>query len=454
MAYVSRSRAPAARSGASAEPAVPGGPIEPRPPSIADWAWAAACAAALLPVTIVELVREAGPAPDVVWLTATIALFSVLHLGVAARRRAPLIALLAASAVMLVLTALSLPGAPSIAVLLPSSATYLVFVFTAASGDDRLADVAAIVLGLVGAALVTGVAIAHGPVPEPWAFIALAGFLVASISAAWALGRYRRESRRKRAMQELGRHQAAELALQRERAAVADERRRIGRELHDVISHSLAVMVAQAEASRVLLDRDEARAREAIEHVVGTGRAAMTDMRGLLAALTEPTGAEDTPAPEPREPSPGFADLAALVHASASPGRRTVFSEDGAPRPMSPGTALTVYRVTQESLTNTLKHTDPPTTSDVRLAWTDHELVLTVVDDGAPRVGTEPAERARQAEGGNPDHTSAEPARGRGIRGMRDRVEQAGGRFESGPAGDRGWRVRATFPLPRAVEHE
>jgi signal transduction histidine kinase len=288
------------------------------------------------------------------------------------------------------------------------------------------------VLGLLGAALMTAVAVAHGPVPEPGALIALAGFLVASIGAAWALGRYRRESARKQAAQELGIRQAAELRLQGERAAVADERRRIGRELHDVVSHSLAVMVAQAEASRVLLDRDEARARTAIEHVVATGRAAMADMRGLLAVLAEPAAAaaDSTPIAEPREPSPGLADLADLVEHATAPGRSVSFAETGVPRSISPGAALAVYRVVQESLTNTLRHTDPPTKGEVRLEWAPEELVLTVVDDATPR---DPS-------------ASPTPTPGRGLRGMRDRVEQAGGRFETGPGEHGGWRVRAAVP--------
>ena len=401
----------------------------PRAPSLADWVWAAACAAALLPLTVVELVLATNES-DAAWLAGTIGLFVVLHLMVAVRRRWPRTALLGASAVMLLLTVASLPGTPAIAVLLPSSAAYLVFVFTAAASDDRWADVSAIVLGVLGAALMTVVAVAHGPVPEPGALIALAGFLVASIGAAWALGRYRRESRRKRAAQEVGIRQAAELRLQGERAAVADERRRIGRELHDVVSHSLAVMVAQAEASRVLLDRDEARARTAIEHVVTTGRAAMADMRGLLAVLAEPAAADPTPMVESREPSPGLADLADLVERATAPGRSVSFAETGAPRSISPGAALTVYRVVQESLTNTLRHTDPPTKSDVRLEWAPAELVLTVVDDGTPR---EPS-------------ATPTPTPGRGLRGMRDRIEQAGGRFETGPGEHGGWRVRATVP--------
>jgi signal transduction histidine kinase len=391
--------------------------------------WAAAFAAALLPVTVVELVGAARIPSDVVWLGVTTGLFGALHLTVAFRRRWPRGALIVASVAMLLLTAASLPGTPAIAVLLPSSLAYLPLVFTAAASGDRWADAAALGLGLVGAVLMTAVSVAHGPVPEPGPIIALAGFLVASIGASWALGRYLRESRRTRAAEALGVRQAAELRLQGERAAVADERRRIGRELHDVISHSLAVMVAQAEASRVLLDRDEARARTAIEHVVATGRAAMTDMRGLLSVLAEPPASERAPSAASRAPSPALDDLRALVEHATAPGRAVALTETGTPCAVSPGTALTVYRVVQESLTNTLKHAEAPTRSEVRLEWSPDELVVTVDDDG-----TRPGSAAR-------------PARGNGISGMRDRVEQVGGRLEAGPADRGGWRVRAAFPL-------
>jgi signal transduction histidine kinase len=355
---------------------------------------------------------------------------------------------------MLALTAASLPATPAVAVLLPSSATYLVMTFTAAASEDRRADVAALVLGLSGAALMTAAAVAREePEPsEPGPLIALAGFLVASIAAAWALGRYRRESRRKLAAQELGREQAAELRVQGERAAIAEERRRIGRELHDVISHSLAVMVAQAEASRVLLGRDDDRARRSIEHVVETGRSALADMRGLLAVLAEAKTADaarmapDAPAGTPERPSPDLRDLPELVERAGGPGRAVDLVERGAPVPVSPGIGLTVYRLVQESLTNTLKHTDPPTRSLVDLAWGPGQLTVTVTDDGGrrhERGGAEP--EPAPAPGLSP---------GRGILGMRERVEQAGGRFETGslPAG--GWRVTATLPIESAGASE
>lgn len=410
-------------------------------PALADHAWAVACAAALLPITVVEVVSAVRSPADTAWAVVVVVLFVVLHAVVGVRRRTPFGALVAASVVMLALTAASLPATPTVAVLLPSSAAYLVMVFTAAASDDRRADAAALVLGLAGAALMTAIAVAREePEPsEPGPLIALGGFLVASIAAAWALGRYRRESRRKLAAQELGREQAAELRLQGERAAVAEERRRIGRELHDVISHSLAVMVAQAEASRVLLGRDDDRARRSIEHVVATGRSAMADMRGLLAVLAE---AKAEVAPQvssdsmttgaPDRPSPSLRDLPELVEGAAGPGRLVDLVERGTPSPVSPGTALTVYRVVQESLTNTLKHADPPTRTDVELEWGADSLIVTVVDDGRPR----------EARGWHP-----QPEPGRGLRGLRERVEQAGGRFETGSREAGGWRTAATLPI-------
>lgn len=398
-----------------------------RSPSAADWVWAAALAAALLPVTVIELLAALSPSPDAAWLAIIVGLFAVLHLLVVVRRRWPRGALLAASAIMLALTLASVPGQPFMASLFPSAAVYLVFVFSAAASDDRIAVAAALAIGALGAALMTVVAVMRGHDTEPAVLLAFAGFLVAAIGAAWALGRYRHESARRRAAQNLGARQAAELRVQAERAAVAEERRRIGRELHDVVSHSLAVMVTQAEASRVLLDRDEARARAAIEHVVTTGRAAMADMRGLLGVLVD-APADDSPQPAPREPSPGLGELTALVERATAPGRSVTLVETGESRAVSPGTALVIYRVVQESLTNTLRHTVPPTSSEVRLRWGADELVLEIVDDGTPRPGSSAA------------------APGSGIRGMRDRVERLGGRLDSGPRDGGGWRTRAAFP--------
>lgn len=413
--------------------------------------WVAVAAAALLPLTVAEVLAEAG-ADGAVWAGAVLALFAVLHLLLGVRRRWPRAALAAASAVMLALAVASLPAMPGLAVLQASSLLYLGFVYSAAASDDRVAGVAGLAIGLVGAVIITGLVLLSGRandlamVASPGAVLALAGSLAAGIGAAWALGRYRREALRKRAAQELAVVQAAELRLQAELGAVAEERRRIGRELHDVIAHSLAVMVAQAEASRLLVGRDDDRARTAVEHVVTTGRAAMADMRGLLATLaaapdgsaassgsrsSSASGAIDVAAEQaaPLAPTPGLDALRSLVEGARSPGRETELRVTGAPVAVRPGIGLAAYRVVQESLTNTIRHTRPPTRSLVRLDWRA-ALVVSIEDDGVAATGAE----------------TAHP--GRGLRGMRERVEQLGGEFQAGPRSDApGWRVIARLPL-------
>lgn len=427
--------------------------VPARGPSPGDWAWTAAAAAALLPFTVVEVLDESGPAAA--WAIVVLSLYGLLHLTVAVRRRWPRAAIVVASALMLALVVASLPGMPGLAVLQASSLVYLALVYAAAASDDHLAGLAALVFGVVGAGIVTWTVLLSGRASDvamtasPWAALTLFGSLGGGIGAAWALGRYRREAIRKRAAQEVAIAQAAELRHQGELRAVAEERRRIGRELHDVIAHSLAVMVAQAEASRLLVGRDDDRARGAVEHVVSTGRAAMADMRGLLGALAAvPDGATGTP-PDgspaqpgspgdsaPREPSPGLDGLPALVERSQAPERTAELFISGTPAEVRPGVGLTAYRVVQEALTNTIRHAPPPTHSRVGLDWGD-VLTVTVVDDGPP-----PADGAARAAG-------------RGLRGMRERVEQAGGDFEAGPSSDApGWRVVARLPLAAAGEPE
>ncbi|MFF2275346.1 sensor histidine kinase [Agromyces sp. NPDC058126] len=410
-----------------------------RGPSRADWAWAAVAAAALLPITVAEVLRVAGPAGAVgaVWAGVVLALFALLHLFVALRRRWPRAAIAVASALMLVLAVLSLPGMPGLAVLQASSLVYLAFVYAAGASDDRVAGVAGLALGVVGAGIITGIVfLSDRPDDEAMgastgAVLALAGSLAGGIGAAWALGRYRRETLRKRAAQELALAQAAELRLQGELSAVAEERRRIARELHDVIAHSLAVMVAQAEASRLLVGRDDERARGAIEHVVSTGRAAMGDMRGLLGALAVSSPGE---AATGLEPSPSLEGLPELVERSQSPGRTADAVVVGEPAEVRPGVGLAAYRVVQESLTNTIRHAPPPTHSRVRIEWDAAALTVTVDDDGRDVAA------------------ARESAPGRGLRGMRDRVEQVGGGFEAGPRTDApGWRVVARLPVGSEV---
>ncbi|MGW9167474.1 sensor histidine kinase [Agromyces sp. NPDC055658] len=432
---------------------------ESRAPGYADRVTAAVAAGALLPFTVVEVLDEAG-GRHAAWAAAVLGCYVLLHLLVVVRRRLPRTAIAAASALMLVLAALSVPGMPGLAVLQASSLVYLVFVFAAAAGDDLVAGWAALGCGLAGAGIMTGlVIVSERPndaaiVASPGAAFALAGSLAGGIGVAWALGRYRRETLRKRAAERVAVARAAELRIETELRAVADERRRIGRELHDVIAHSLAVMVAQAEATRVLVGRDDDRARVAVGHVVSTGRAAMRDMRGLLGALVEPgvrAGIRDEGGgggeSALREPSPGLDGIAELVERAQSPGRAVELVVTGTAREVPPGLALTAYRVVQEALTNVLRHASPPTTTRVGLEW-GRDLVVTVDDDGQP-IGLPIRTGASDAGAGG--SAAARAASGRGIPGMRERVAQLGGSLDAGPRPDGpGWRVVARLPLVAA----
>ncbi|WP_136424119.1 sensor histidine kinase [Glaciibacter flavus] len=390
-------------------------------PSTADAALALVYAVALAPLTFFEVFGSAARWPW--WSAVVVVAFLVLHGSVAARRTYARTAFVVASVVMLALATASLPGLPSFAVLLPSSAVYLVILYTASAGGDRVLDLAAVVVGLVGACLIAVIGLLRG-VADPQPLVVLTGFVLASVGAAWVLGRYQRESRRTAAARRLAQAQALELEMQRERERIAQERRRIGRDVHDVVAHSLAVMLAQAEATRVLLGRDDDRARESLDSALAVGRSAMVDMRGMLGVF------DDAGEPAPLKPGPRLADVARLVENSSSPGRTASLVEVGEERECSAAVHAAAVRIVQESLTNTLKHTHPPTRTEVRVEWGPDLLVIEVSDDGRGHV--------------------AEPGvAGRGIRGMRERAEQAGDGFRSGPRedGSAGWTTCVRFPL-------
>src|SRR5919202_2507516 len=212
----------------------------------------------------------------------------------------------------------------------------------------------------------------------------------------WVLGRYLRS---RRSVTDELRQEATRLAEEREvraRAAVAEERARIARELHDIVSHTLGTIVLQAAAADARFDREPERARAALRTIEATGREALGEMRRLLGLLRE-TGAEPG-----RTPQPGMSDIDALVDRVRAAGQPVELCVEGEPVGLPPGLGLAVYRVVQEGLTNVVKHAAGAPTR-VRLGFGRDELAVSVTDSGA--VG--------QGEAGD--------GSGQGLVGMRER---------------------------------
>lgn len=208
---------------------------------------------------------------------------------------------------------------------------------------------------------------------------------------------------------------------QRASRAVAEERNRIARELHDVIGHSVSVMTVQASAVRRRLSADQAVERQALETVEAVGREALTEMRRMVGVLRQAGDGAD------REPPPGLAQLDPLVEKFRLAGLPVRLQQGGLERPLAAGLDLTAYRLVQEGLTNALRHAVMPTDVEVSVDYREHELRLCVRDDGRPT--RDPGEA------------------GHGLLGMRERVSVYGGHLAAGPGPARGFELAATLPL-------
>lgn len=214
------------------------------------------------------------------------------------------------------------------------------------------------------------------------------------------------------------------LALDRElaaREAVTSERTRIARELHDVVAHSMSVMIVQAGAARTVIDRDPAAAQEAISRVEETGRASLAEMRRLIGVLT----AEDETA-APTAPMPGLSDLEPLLDTVRAAGLPVEVVRTGTPHDLPAGADLAAYRVIQESLTNALKHAGRAN-ARVSMDFADDRLTIEVADDGAG--------------------PALVPGVGHGLIGMRERVGVFGGTLTTGERPGGGFVVRAEIPV-------
>jgi signal transduction histidine kinase len=320
------------------------------------------------------------------WTAAEYAPVLLAVLPVLARRRAPVTCLVLSALGVVAYAVLGRDGPEQ-----PIWFSALICMYTVAEQSPSGLRIAALLTSIVGVTVVGGV---FGS-PVTWVReVVLWG-------AAYALGR---AAQLRRAYTELAADRAAERAATRERA-------RIARDMHDVLAHSVTLMVVQAEAGPVVVRSDPDRAEAVFDAVADAGRDALAQLRRILGLLA------DGPA------DPTLDDVPALV---AGLGARASLTSVGTPRPVPAPVGTAAYRIVQEALTNVVKHAGPAR-ARITLDWTGPDLVVTVVDDGpgpGPGGGT---------------------VRGRGLIGITERAAACGGAASYGP-GDQGFRVEARLP--------
>ncbi|QAY68935.1 sensor histidine kinase [Xylanimonas protaetiae] len=353
--------------------------------------------------------------------------------------------------------------------LLPADIAILVALWSVTVYGPAWAHRTAMAAALGGAGLLgLAVAVIGGSASDVATATALATMSAVLALAVWALALVRRS---RREMVDALRDRAARLEIERDQQATiatAAERARIAREMHDIVAHSLSVVVAQADGGRYAAAADPAAAERALEVIAETGRAALADMRRLLGVLrSDDGGARDGGARgtrargdvvvgdagttrAPRAPQPGMsptthavaplvsdpddADLGSLLDQARGAGMTVSFVRVGEPRRLPPGAGLTLHRICQEALTNVRKHGGPSVKVTVVVRWGTTSVELEVADDGRG---------AAAAEG-----PAGEAAAGYGLLGMRERAAMFGGQVTAGPRPGGGWRVRFTMPLP------
>lgn len=359
----------------------------------------------LLPSTI-ALLTDPAIRPEPVVLALAIVLYAVLHAASLLAVRFPVVAIIVASAVMCAL--ILVPGLRAVsAALLPSTAAYLLIIAQVAIQTGLLFRIAALASGVIGALCVVA---AEPQLDDAMlrlgAFVGLSG----AIAAAWAIGLLLR----------LRRAQAEERLRVRVAQAIAEERMRISRDLHDIVAHSMTVMIAQAEVARALHDDDPDRSRTALGIVIDTGRDAL---RGMRAVVTDDA---------PREPLPTIDSLDALVDSVRTPDVDVQVTEIGARGDLRPDAAVALHHAVREALTNAVRHAAPPMRIDVRIVWEPDAVRARISDDGGHG-------RAQSDLGG-----------GVGLVSIAERVRLAGGALTAAEDESGGWVVDVDLPAERS----
>jgi signal transduction histidine kinase len=359
---------------------------------------------------------EIWVAPTSGWKLVTVPTALVATLPLLLRRRFPLAAPVIVFAAVAAIAAAS-PDDVKHGATPPFFALLLAFWIVGAE-NERDQAIAGVTAGFAAAAVIAaGEGNLHPQLGD--GDIDISGFLV--LGGGLALVAF---VLKRRARQAVGLEQrAARLEREREeraRAAVAEERARIARELHDVIAHSVGVMTVQAGAARLLLDEEPARARAPLLAVEESGRQALGEMRRLLGILRH-DGSEPALAPQP-----GIADLDGLVEQARGAGLPVELTIEGQRERLAPGVELAAYRIVQEALTNARKHAIPGR-AQVAVRYARDALELEITNDC----------RARPSDAGS----------GHGLVGMRERVALYGGELDVGPQPGGGYAVRARLPL-------
>ncbi|MFF4910175.1 sensor histidine kinase [Streptomyces sp. NPDC001260] len=252
-------------------------------------------------------------------------------------------------------------------------------------------------------------------------------FLLSTATAALALGL---TVRIRRAQLAVLRERAARLEIERDqrgRLAVATERARVAREMHDIVGHNLSVIITLADAGRYATDLAPDRGKEALRLIGDTGRQALGELRRVLGVLRETS--DTSPAGPALSPQPGLADIDALCAGVRAAGLEVVYRTAGDVDALDSGVQLTVYRIVQEALTNTLKHAGPDTRVHLAVLVEDASLTIRVRDSGPALLPGPPGEE------------------GHGLVGLRERAALYGGTVSAGPVPGGGWSVQATLDL-------
>jgi len=391
-----------------------------RYPTWVDSFWAVA----LLGISWVSISNVNGAAKGSSSIMPALPIAVALSAVVALRRRMPEKMLLLAVAAGLAQLVLDVPSAPE-------DFAMLVIIYTVAANGARWASRLALIGGLCAGTLSQ----LRWPTTETSGagsvFIAI--FQTVPFALAWVLGDSIRTRRAYLAQLE---ERAARLEKEREaqaKVAVAAERARIARELHDVVAHNVSVMVVQADGAAYVMDTAPDQAKKALETISSTGRQALAEMRRLLGVLR--TGEHQ----ESGEyvPQPDVEQLDDLIEQCRTSGLPVDFKVEGTRRPLPSGVELTAYRIVQEALTNTRKHGGADAGASVRLVYFDDGLGLLVEDDGKG------APHELYEEGGA-------DGQGHGLIGMRERVGMVGGTLDAGPRPGGGFRISALLPLKAA----